>query len=199
MGGKRNYGKLTPFAAVRENYNSDKNTRHERLTQAKLAKELNVSSSTICRIERGEIQPHQDILQGYVDFFDVSADFFIGTTPPTQSNSKTRAYRELGLSDSTVKTLQMIEEYSSGATDLSALLNAFLGGKEHTVLLFQNLLTYLKDLDTNTPLAEHFFVEALKLYLHNVVRPQVQTTIKNSKREDAFLASIPDEINYGDN
>lgn len=195
MGGGRNYGKLTPFAKVREDYNSGRDNKSERISQEKLAKMLNTNKSTISRIERGYTQPSPDILQGYSQIFNVSVDFLVGNTTPNKSNLNTKAYRELGLSDDAVETIRMITESSSGSLDISALLNAFLGGKENTVLFLQNLFNYLKndDSDMNTQL----LLQELKVYLHNVIRPQVQTALKKSERMDDFVSDVLNEQNLG--
>ena len=192
MGGKRNYGKRTPFATLRENYNSDKDKRKDRMTQEKLGKMLGVSGPTISKYESGEMIPGHDIVQGYARIFKVSTDYLLGTTTPSQSTRDDIAYRKLGLTDDAVKTIKMITENSSAALDLSALLNAFLSGGEHTVLLFQSLLRYLENDDNEWN--NMLLLRELKPYLRDIVEPKIQTAIRNSQRENDAILEAQDQL-----
>lgn len=50
------------------------------ISQAKLAKKLEISQSAMNRYEHDEVAVPDNVLLKYADFFDVSADFILGRT-----------------------------------------------------------------------------------------------------------------------
>ena len=55
--------------------------RQRRISQVRLAMELNVSQNTICRYETGEREAGYAMLIRIADYFDVSVDYLLGRTP----------------------------------------------------------------------------------------------------------------------
>lgn len=57
-----------------------KKARHNTgLTQRDVAKELNISQSVLARYETGKLEPNIETLGLLADFYDVSADWLLGT------------------------------------------------------------------------------------------------------------------------
>lgn len=54
--------------------------RQRRISQVRLAMELNVSQNTICRYETGEREADYAMLVRIADYFDVSVDYLLGRT-----------------------------------------------------------------------------------------------------------------------
>lgn len=55
--------------------------RHQRkISQVRLAMELNVSQNTICRYETGEREADYATLIRIADYFNVSVDYLLGRT-----------------------------------------------------------------------------------------------------------------------
>ncbi len=50
------------------------------LTQVRFAEILNMTSSTISKYERGDLEPNNDTIIKIADFFDVSVDYLLGRT-----------------------------------------------------------------------------------------------------------------------
>ena len=55
------------------------------LTQVKLAKVLNMTSSTISKYERGDLEPNNDTIIKIADFFNVSVDYLLGRNGEIQT------------------------------------------------------------------------------------------------------------------
>lgn len=53
---------------------------NKQLTQATLAKQLNISPSTVAMYERGERNPDPEMLKKIANYFSVSIDYLLGNT-----------------------------------------------------------------------------------------------------------------------
>ena len=60
--------------------------RQRRISQVRLAMELNVSQNTICRNETGEREAGYAMLIRIADYFDVSVDYLLGRTDNREVN-----------------------------------------------------------------------------------------------------------------
>ena len=57
-----------------------------RLSQAKLAKEFDVSQSALARYEIDDSTPSPEVFLKYADYFDVSLDYLMGRTECREIN-----------------------------------------------------------------------------------------------------------------
>lgn len=60
--------------------------RQRKLSQIRLAMELNVSQNTICRYETGEREADYATLVRIADYFGVSLDYLLGRTDDPEIN-----------------------------------------------------------------------------------------------------------------
>ena len=60
--------------------------RQRRISQVRLAMELNVSQNTICRYVTGEREAGCAMLIRIADYFDVSVDYLLGRTDNREVN-----------------------------------------------------------------------------------------------------------------
>ena len=60
--------------------------RQRRISQVRLAMELNVSQNTISRYETGEREAGYAMLIRIADYFDVSVDYLLGRTDNREVN-----------------------------------------------------------------------------------------------------------------
>lgn len=60
--------------------------RQRKLSQIRLAMELNVSQNTICRYETGEREADYTTLVRIADYFGVSLDYLLGRTDNPEIN-----------------------------------------------------------------------------------------------------------------
>lgn len=60
--------------------------RQRKMSQVRLAMELNVSQNTICRYETGEREADYATLIQIADFFGVSIDYLLGRTDKCEVN-----------------------------------------------------------------------------------------------------------------
>ena len=60
--------------------------RQRRISQVRLAMELNVSQNTNCRYETGEQEAGYAMLIRIADYFDVSVDYLLGRTDNREVN-----------------------------------------------------------------------------------------------------------------
>ena len=60
--------------------------RQRRISQVRLAMELNVSQNTICRYETTEREAGYAMLIRIADYFDVSVDYLLGRTDNREVN-----------------------------------------------------------------------------------------------------------------
>ena len=51
--------------------------KHQELTQAEVAKQINIDHTTYCRYEKGVYQPDFDTLKRIAKFFNVSIDYLL--------------------------------------------------------------------------------------------------------------------------
>lgn len=59
------------------------------ITQTELAKNFNVSKSTISMYELGEREPSFEVLEKLSSFFDVTIDYLLGNTDTKEQKEKT--------------------------------------------------------------------------------------------------------------
>ena len=82
------------------------------LTQAELAKKLQISSSTIAMYERGARNPDPDMLVRIADFFDVTTDYLLGRTDTPNPVQTIAAHRtDDPMSDLPPEAIQSIEDF----------------------------------------------------------------------------------------
>ncbi len=60
--------------------------RQRRLSQVRLAMDLNISQNTVCRYETGERQADYAMLIRIADYFGVSVDYLLGRTDNREVN-----------------------------------------------------------------------------------------------------------------
>lgn len=150
MGRKKNFEPVTIYARLREDYNEC----HEKmLSQAALGKMLGLSKSDVSRIENGEKEPSPEIKKKYSEIFGISIKVLSGTADNTDLKNLTVG--ALGLSDDTIATLQLLSEHSDKSQNLMALVNAFLGGGENTLLFFQQLFSFIKSKEESKEFCKH--------------------------------------------
>ena len=99
------------------------------LTQSELAKELNVSRSSIGMYENGERKPSVEALEIFADFFNVDMNYITGTT-------KDEYYINL-------QTRQIAQEIFENE-ELKALFNASRNATKEDLEITKNLLLSLK-------------------------------------------------------
>lgn len=191
MGASKHIDAVTIFAKLRERYNEE---HSDFLSQAALARKLGVSKATICRLENDpEYRPKSELLQKYSDFFNVSLDDLTGTKPDNRREQQSTALRAMGLSDSTVETLQHIADTSTSSLNLMALVNALLGSGEYTITFLLEVMNRLKSDDDNA-FAELFSSEIVKQFFDLVVKPKMKIALEQSRKMDDFMKDIPTDI-----
>lgn len=178
------------FWQARENYNDECAKPEERITQEKLADMLNLDKSAISRVERSIVEPSIFVIQKYCELFGVSADFLVGTETKDTNIQRERAYKDLGLSDSAVETLRLIAANSTGEENILALVNAFIGNKEKTLLFLQQVFNYLKSEDSG--IANTAKLAFLATYLDEVLKPQLEKQIETAQRHDDYITNLRD-------
>lgn len=99
------------------------------LTQSELAKELNVSRSSIGMYENGERSPSVEALEIFADFFNVDMNYITGTT-------EEEYYINL-------QTRQIAQEIFENE-ELKALFNASRNATKEDLEITKNLLISLK-------------------------------------------------------
>ncbi len=84
------------------------------LTQAELAKHLDLSPSSIAMYERGERAPSYEVLESIADFFNVNMDFLLGRKSYFGSATKIPVYGQIaaGLPLLAVEDIEDYEEIS---------------------------------------------------------------------------------------
>lgn len=91
-------------------------------TQEEVAKLLNLSRSTIVKMETA----HQDIKTGYLQslaqFYETSTDYILGLTEVRRSPETLPACDELGISDAATAKLEMMKDYPLHGRVLSKLI-----------------------------------------------------------------------------
>ena len=60
--------------------------RQKRVTQLKLALDLNMNQNSISRYENGEREADYATLIAFADYFDVSVDYLLGRTDNPKTN-----------------------------------------------------------------------------------------------------------------
>lgn len=88
-------------------------TFHE-MTQAELAKELNVSNTYISEIERGNREPSLTIIQGYADFFGIPASSILFFSENLDDRGP-RARANRFVSKKVLKMLELLAERQTKA------------------------------------------------------------------------------------
>jgi len=195
MGAPNNIDAVTIFAKLRERYNEE---HSHYLSQEALARKFGVSKSTISRLETDPTRrPKSELLQKYSDFFGVSLDDLTGTKPDNRREQQATALRAMGLSDSTVKTLQHIADTSTSSLNLMALVNALLGSGEHTIAFLLEIMDCLKS-DNSNAFAELFTSKKVEYFFDKVVKPQMEIALGKARKMDDLMKNIPDEIKYAD-
>ena len=195
MGASKNIDAVTIFAKLRERYNENSTVL---LSQAALAKKFGVSKATICRLENdSEYHPKAKLLQQYSDFFQVSLDDLTGTKPDSRREQQAMALRAIGLSDSTVETLQHIADTSTSSLNLIGLVNALMGSGEHTITFLLEIMDRLKSDDRNA-FVDLFSSEMIRTFFDDVVKPQMRTSLEKSYKVDELIAKASNEMEDAD-
>ncbi len=195
MGAPKNIDAVTIFAKLRERYNEE---HSDYLSQEALARKFGVSKATISRLETDPTRhPKSELLQKYSDFFNISLDDLTGNKPDNRREQQATALRAMGLSDSTVETLQHIADTSTSSLNLMALVNALLGSGEHTIAFLLEIMDRLKS-DNDNAFAELFSSEKVKRFFDMVVRPKMKVSLEQSRRMDDYMKGIPDKVKYAD-
>lgn len=89
--------------------------KEKQITQAELAKALNIAPSTIGMYEQGRREPDYKTLERIADFFHVSTDFLIG-----REDSPMESMKRILLAPSDGKpntTKEMLDDYASLSAD----------------------------------------------------------------------------------
>ena len=107
---------------------------------------------------------------------------------------RNRAYKDLGLSDSAVETLRLIAANSTGEENILALVNAFIGSKEQTLLFLQQVFNYLKSKDSG--IANTAKLAFLATYLDEVLKPQLGKQLETAQRHDDNIANLRSENSF---
>lgn len=182
------------FWQARENYNDECAKPEERITQEKLADMLKCNKSAISRIEHGGGIPSISVIQKYCELFGVSADYLFGIETKDINMQRNRTYKDLGLSDSAVETLRLIAANSTGEENILALVNAFIGNKEKTLLFLQQVFNYLKSKDSG--IANTAKLAFLATYLDEVLKPQLGKQLETAQRHDDNIANLRSENSF---
>ena len=197
MGKKRYFEPATKYAEIRELYNE---TSKIYMSQEKLGKKLGgLSKATVSRIENGDVIPDTEVLEKYCEVFNVSMEYFTGKKETTKKKNAT-ILKSLGLTDDTVKTLQLIKGQSTDTENISALINAFLCNEVATLSLFQEILFYIKAKQGNQQICTNNFdvvkamlVSSLLNYIDTYVEPQYQIQLRKNKKFEEVLSELPVE------
>lgn len=67
----------------------------ERLTQAEMAKKIDVARTTYAMYEQNKREPDNEILQRIADYFDVSIDYLFGRTNEPHSDKGTNEFNAM--------------------------------------------------------------------------------------------------------
>lgn len=180
MGKKKHITPVTVFAQLRERYNE---THSEFLSQEKMGKIVHVSKATISRIENGSFTPTDDVLKAYSEFFNVSMDYLKPTEQPINTiPANAVPVAELGITEDVIATYKRINEISNHNENIGAVLNSLIGNDLDTVILLQNILSYLVEQVScsNNRISEAFFIDCILHYINNIMKPQLQKVIKNN-------------------
>lgn len=86
---------------------------YRNLKQSELAKEFNVSQSTIAMWETGKRDPDSETIQKMADYFDVSVDYLLGRSefPHTGEIAAAHINGDDSYDSLTPEALQQLEEY----------------------------------------------------------------------------------------
>lgn len=107
------------------------------------------------------------------------------------------ALRAIGLSDSTVETLQHIADTSTSSLNLMGLVNAIMGSGEHTITFLLEIMDRLKSDDRNA-FVDLFSSEMIRAFFDDVVKPQMQTSLGKSRKVDERIAKASNEMEDAD-
>lgn len=199
---------------VREEYNDINADIGEQITLKYMASLCNVSLAKLSRIETGKAEPTADILIQYADTFKVPMDYLLGRSNAKYVENCTVS-SELGLSDNAIETLKEIK--SSYNNDLLAVISAFIGNNEHTVMHFLNLLSQLvgkhasSKIDCeasgispeeqqmrNNRLIEQMIANDTINYIKCIVEPQLTNIIEANYKEAERIEQLEREIQQQD-
>ena len=109
-------------------------------TQEEIAKRLNLSRSTIVKMETGRQDIRPDYLHSLAQFYGPTADYILGLTEVRRSAETLPACDELGISDTaTVKLEEMRERQRRVLSKLIEhdFFETMLGYAENTILAFE--------------------------------------------------------------
>ena len=188
---------ITVFSRLREEYNE---THDEKLTQVKLAEILKISRDTLIRIEKGESFPKKEVLEKYSKFFKVPIAYL---TEPDKKISINKAMlgQVFGLSEDALDTLKLMRSLSTKNENISAVVSAFLGNGLDTVILFQNLLSYLSSEEylrnpKDFSWQEKWMYDTFTEYIKTFVVPRLHNTMKNHEKMQETKMELPDEDRF---
>ena len=112
------------------------------LTQEDLSKELGVNRSIIAKLETGERKLSTDLLYQLAQYYDTSADYILGLTEVSHTETPLPACDKLGLSD---RATQILEEISQNGPE-SRILSRIIEHDYFKPFLFYISMTLPLDL-----------------------------------------------------
>lgn len=157
-----------------------------------MADKCRISSSTISRYERGETFPNQEVLNVYCETFDVTMEYLTGYAK-SNKNENMKVAHNLGITDDTIETLELINAFSDNANDYISVINAFINNKEFTLGFTQNILKYVTTVISSTDngdigniddFKEMMEIEFIKYLRQNVFPQLIDIAKKNIKYSD---------------
>ena len=95
--------------------------QEKKITQAELAKEMNVAKTTIAAYEQGKNEPNLSMLLKIADFFNVSVDYLLGNSDG-RIISDQELYDRLGLTDDAIYCLEHLCDISKNNERYKKLL-----------------------------------------------------------------------------
>lgn len=180
MGKQKYITPVTPFAEVRDTYNS---THNKMVSQAEMASLAFVSKSTISRIENGEQKATPTVIKAYSDYFKVSTDYFM---PKEEIQNKIPDEAipicEMGITEEVFATYKQIEEISNHNENILAVLNSLIGNGIYTVNFLQNIFTYLVSQQSKAvdEITKAVFVKNMLDYMNNIMKPQLDKVLRHN-------------------
>lgn len=140
------------------------------------------------------------MLEKYSKFFKVPIAYL---TEPDKKISINKAMlgQVFGLSEDALDTLKLMRSLSTKNENISAVVSAFLGNGLDTVILFQNLLSYLSSEEylrnpKDFSWQEKWMYDTFTEYIKTFVVPRLHNTMKNHEKMQETKMELPDEDRF---
>jgi len=177
---------------IREEY---KKTHSKNLTLDAIAKKAHCNKSTISRCESGTGPLTVDIAKAYADALGVSLEYVCGYSDakfPANANVSHR----LGITDNVASTMKKLQAISTPENNYTAVLNAFIGNGEDTLIFINTILMHMFTeylSEEKNPLFDTIVVTSIIRYLNDIVKPNLKPIFEDMK---AIQENKADNMTY---